>query len=172
MLFTVPSSKQPLPSGAKQATYTIHSWDFRPCHRRPPLCPCWEPKNGRARSTRAGDQRAGRSSVTDPARHPHSGPGPGVRECRAGPGRPSVTDPARHPPRWATDRLGVSGQVRSVRTRVTSGSVTAVGGAGPGSVALLWWTQPGTPHGKRLTIRECQAEPGQPDGPELRHKQM
>jgi hypothetical protein len=38
MLFTVPSSKQPLPSGAKQATYTTHSWDFRPRrHRRPPL---------------------------------------------------------------------------------------------------------------------------------------
>jgi len=36
VLFTIPSSKQPLPSGAKQATYTTHSWDFRPCHRRPP----------------------------------------------------------------------------------------------------------------------------------------
>ncbi len=34
------------------------------------LPPCWEPENGRARSTRAGDQRAGRPSVTDPARHP------------------------------------------------------------------------------------------------------
>jgi hypothetical protein len=32
-------------------------------------CPhrsCWEPENGRARSTRAGDQRADRPSVTDP----------------------------------------------------------------------------------------------------------
>jgi hypothetical protein len=34
------------------------------------LPPCWEPENGRARSTRAGDQRAGRPSVTNPARHP------------------------------------------------------------------------------------------------------
>jgi hypothetical protein len=31
------------------------------------LRPCWEPENGRARSTRAGDQRAGRPSVTDPS---------------------------------------------------------------------------------------------------------
>jgi len=37
VLFTVPSSKQPLPSGAKQTTYTTHSWDFCPCHRCPPL---------------------------------------------------------------------------------------------------------------------------------------
>ncbi len=36
VLFTVPSSKQPLLSGAKQVTYITHSWDFRPCHHRPP----------------------------------------------------------------------------------------------------------------------------------------
>ncbi len=62
------------------------------------LPPCWEPENGRARSTRARDQRAGRPSVTNPARHPPrrapvSG-NPEVWECWARPGRPSVTDPS------------------------------------------------------------------------------
>jgi len=47
--------------------------------------------------------------------------------CWAGPGRPYVTNPVRHPPRWMTNRPGVPGRARSVRTRVTLGSVTAVG---------------------------------------------
>ncbi len=38
----------------------------RPCLHRL----CWEPENGCARSTCAGDQRVGRPSVTDPAWHP------------------------------------------------------------------------------------------------------
>ncbi len=50
----------------------------RPCPHRP----CWEPENGRARSTRAGDRRAGRPFVTDPAQHPHGGPGRSVQELR------------------------------------------------------------------------------------------
>jgi len=37
VLFTILTFKQPLPSGAKQATYTTHSWDFHPRHRCPPL---------------------------------------------------------------------------------------------------------------------------------------
>jgi hypothetical protein len=65
--------------------------------------------------------------------------------CRAGPGRASVTDSAQCPPRRVTDRPGVSGRARSVRTRITPDSVTAVGGAGPGPVGLLWRTRPGTP---------------------------
>jgi hypothetical protein len=52
--------------------------------------PCWEPENGHARSTHAGDQRAGWASVTDSARHPHSGPG-----------------------RWKSGSLGVPGRARS-----------------------------------------------------------
>jgi hypothetical protein len=97
VLFTVPSSKQRLPSGAKQATYTTHSWDFRPRHRRPP------------------------------------------------------------PP--------------NTHNSITSGFVTAVGGAGPGPVGLLWWTRLGTPHGGWLTGRECWAGPGRLDEPELHHRQ-
>ncbi len=81
--------------------------------------------------------------------------------CRAEPGWPSVTDPARHPPRQATNRSGVPGRARSVRTRVTPGSVTAVGVAGSGSIGLLWRTRPGTPHGRQLTGRECRARPRQ-----------
>jgi hypothetical protein len=60
------------------------------------------------------------------------------------PGRadwPSVTDPAQHPPWQATDRPRVPGWARSIRTRVTPDSVTAVGGAGPGLVGLLWRTR-------------------------------
>jgi len=80
VLFTIPSSKQPLPSGAKQATYTTHSWNFRPCHAALPA----------------------KHTQLSYARLCHSRGG-----CRAGPGRPFVTDPARHPPRRATDRPGV-----------------------------------------------------------------
>jgi hypothetical protein len=39
-----------------------------------PHRPCWEPENGRACSTRVGDQRVGWPSVTDPVRHPHGEP--------------------------------------------------------------------------------------------------
>ncbi len=59
---------------------------------RATLRPCSELENGRACSTRAGDQRTGRPSVTDLARHPprrarwveireskNAGPGPVVR---------------------------------------------------------------------------------------------
>jgi len=95
VLFTVPSSKQRLPCGAKQATYTTHSWDFR---RRPP------------------------------------------------------------PP--------------NTHNSITSGFVTTVGGAGPSPVGFLWRTRPGTPHGGRLTGRECWAGPGWPDEPKLHHRQM
>jgi len=91
--------------------------------------------------------------------------------CRARPGRPSMTDPARHPPRRATDRPGVPGRARSIRTRVMPGFVTAVGGVGPGPVGLLWRTRPGTPHGEWLTGRECRARPvRRPDGLKLRHR--
>jgi hypothetical protein len=87
------------------------------------LPPCWEPKNGRARTARVGNQRTAvpappvlgtkeRLCLFHPCRGPKSwpafydGPGPapptvgpvggnlGVRECRAGPGWPSVTDPS------------------------------------------------------------------------------
>ncbi len=92
VLFTVPSSKQPLPSGAKQATYTTHSWDFRPCHHRPP------------------------------------------------------------PP--------------NTHNSLMPGSVTAVGGAGPGPIGLLWWTRPDTPMagpvGGNPGVRECRAGPDRP----------
>jgi hypothetical protein len=78
----------------------------RPCSHRP----CWEPENGRARTTRAGNQRtavpvppmqgtkepAGLLWRTRPGT-PTAGPvdgNPGVRECQAGLGRPFVTDPS------------------------------------------------------------------------------
>jgi hypothetical protein len=41
----------------------------RPCPHRP----CWEPENGRARSARTGDQRAGRHGGTGPSGGPHAG---------------------------------------------------------------------------------------------------
>jgi len=63
--------------------------------------------------------------------------------CRAEPDRPSVTDPARHPPRRATDRLGVSGRARSVHTKVTPSSVTAVGGVGLGRARSAFYDRPG-----------------------------
>jgi hypothetical protein len=106
VLFTVPSSKQLLPSKAKQATYTTHLAQH---------------SSSRPRSARAGNQRTTmpaplvlgtreRPCPFHPCRGPKSRPAfcdgpasappttspvggnPGVRECRAGPGRPSVTD--------------------------------------------------------------------------------
>jgi len=61
------------------------------------LRPCWEPENGRARPTGAGDQRVSRPSVTDSAQHSMTGRvgrNSGVRKCWVGFGRPSVTDPS------------------------------------------------------------------------------
>ncbi len=98
VLFIVPNSKQPLPCGAKQATYTTHSWDFRPRHRRPP------PPNTHncltsGSVTAVGVSGRAQSTFCDgPGPAPRTagpvGGNPGVRECRARPGRPSVMDPS------------------------------------------------------------------------------
>ncbi len=57
--------------------------------------PMLEPENGRAHSTRAGEQRVDRPSVTDPTQHP---PWRArlvkIQECWAGPSWPSVTNPS------------------------------------------------------------------------------
>jgi len=96
MLFIVSSSKQPLPSGAEQATYTTHSWDFRPRHRAPPnthnsLTP--------ASVTAVGVPGQAQSPFCDrpglaPPMTGSIDENLGVRECRAGPGQPPVTNPS------------------------------------------------------------------------------
>jgi len=134
VLFTVPSSKQPLPSGAKKTTYTTHSWDFRPRHHRPPL-PNTHNSLTPGFVTVVGVPGWARSAFllwrTRPDT-PHGGPG-----------------------RWKSGSARTT-RVGNHRTAVPVPPVQRT----KKPASLLWWTRPDTPHGEPDSgVRECQAGP-------------